>query len=327
MTIERCATHPDASAVETCRSCGRGLCGACWTKVVDHEAWCDACVRILDEPVSPLAYAATAIVAIAGAWLGTARLQDMTRWIAFGVLVAAVLIAAWRLHGRAKQRRAAFTVGARTPDDEPPRKSPRTYREGRPPLRVRRVTPPVSGALSAWIVGCMMLLVALVFPAALQLPRWLEFEIVVAAWWAIWAGTFVVLLYRGWRVAQDLKSIKGTGDGKLLSLGGGSSSGQRSKSSWLDGLSGGVELEGCLIVIGLIIAFCLAFLLAEFLVPALLLGAYWLIVRGLAAVANDRHECEGHLGRALLWGMFWSAVYTLPLAGMVALGQWIVAHR
>jgi hypothetical protein len=41
---------------------------------------------------------------------------------------------------------------------------------------------------------------------------------------------------------------------------------------------------------------------------------YYLLLKALSRVANDRHECKGHLGRALGWGAFWSALYTLPLA-------------
>ena len=300
------------------------MCGACWTHWVDRDPWCGSCVQLLDEPVSWLAYVASAVLGISLLWLGLARVDQMVvRWGAFVVLALAMLIAAWRLHGRAKSRRAAFSVKERTPDAEPPRaEAPPGYRQGRAPLRVRRLAPPVSGALTAMIVGSTMALAAVVVPSLLQLPRWLEFEVVIAAWWAVWAACFSVLLYRGWRVARDVKSIKGRGRGQPSYST--SSSSRTSKWDWLDAFSGGFDLEGCGVIIALAIAIGLAFLVAELLVPMLLIGAYWLIVRGLATVANDTHRCEGNLGRALLWGVLWSAGYTLPLAGLVFLAHWIL---
>lgn len=315
--------HPDAESISGCASCERGMCGACWTHTVDGEAWCSSCVDVLNEPVSWLAYLAGAVLATSLSWIGATHIPTPARWIVLGVFVLAVCIMAWRLHGRAASRRAGYNIKARAADAEPPRKAPGGYRQGRAPLRVRRVAPPVSGSLTALIVGSLMALAAVVFPNILQLPRWLEFEVVVAMWWGVWAVTFTTLLYRGWRVARDLKSLKGVAKAPSQP-----SSQSKSKSSinWADALSGGLELDGCLLVIALALAVGAALLLAELLLPMLLIGAYWLIVRGLATVANDRHECEGRFGRALLWGVLWSAAYTLPLAGLVFVGQRIL-HR
>lgn len=302
------------------------MCGACWTHWVDGKPWCASCVAILDEPVSWLAYVAASIFAISLGWIGAMRLDEPWKWVVLAVVMTATGLAAWRSHGRAKSRRAEFEVQQRTPDAEPPRAAPTGYRQGRAPVRVRRVAPPVSGALTAWIVGMLMALSAVAFPSALRLPRWLELEAVIGAWWVVWATTFVVLLFRGWRVAQDVKSIKGVGEPerKLPTLSSSSSAGSsRSKSSWLDALSGGFELDGCLILIGLVLLFCAAFVLAELVVPMLLIAAYWLIVRGLTTVANDDHGCEGNIGRAVFWGALWATAYTLPLAGIVFLVQWL----
>lgn len=295
------------------------MCGACWTHWVDSEPWCASCVELLDQPVSWLAYVAGAVLATSLLWIGAARVSPfLLQWTVLGIGVLAIGIAAWRMHGRAESRRAGFSVKVRSPDAEPPRGTtePRGYREGRAPLRVQRLAPPVSGALTALIVGSMMALVAVTFPALLQLPRWLEIEIVLALWWGVWSVTFVVLLYRGWRVARDLKSIKGKPrpkhPGRTTSFG-----------NWFD-FSGGVDLDGCVFVLGLALAIGAAFLLAELIVPVLLIGAYWLIVRGLTTVANDSHRCEGQLGRALLWGTLWSTGYTAPLAILVWIGHWIL---
>lgn len=317
---DTCSVHPDAPSEQACASCDRGMCGACWTHTVDGRPWCASCVELLDEPVSWLAYVAGSVLATSLLWIGLARIETpVFRWSTLGILVLAVLIAAWRLHGRAKSRRAGFSVRTRSADAEPPRAdAPAGYRQGRAPIRVRRVAPPVSGALTALIVGSSMALAAVAFPSMLQLPRWLELEIVVALWWGVWTLTFVTLLYRGWRVARDLKSIKGVGGPKKR----GSIFGK--PSSWGDAFSAGVDLDGCLVILALALAVGAAFLLAELLLPMLLIGAYWLIVRGLTTVANDAHECEGNVGRALLWGTLWSTAYTLPLAGLVWIGHWIL---
>ena len=316
---DTCAVHLDAPSEETCASCDRGMCGACWTHWVDGKAWCESCVAVLDEPVSWLAYVAGTVLATSLLWIGSVRLPSPARWIALLIAVLAVLIAAWRLHSRAASRRAGFRVVERKPDAEPPRAGPTGYRQGRAPIRARRVAPPVSGSLTALIVGSMMALSAVAFPSMLQLPRWLELEIVVALWWGVWTLTFVILLYRGWRVARDLKSIKGVAAPKAKKKG------FFKSTNWGDAFSAGVDLDGCLVLLALALAVGAAFLLAELLLPMLLIGAYWLIVRGLTTVANDAHECEGNLGRALLWGTLWSTAYTLPLAGLVWAGHWILS--
>ncbi len=299
------------------------MCGACWTHWVDGKPWCADCVELLDEPVSGLAYVAGAALATSLAWIGLMHVEPpVVRRSAYGILVVAVWIGAWRMHGRARARRAEFVVQKRGPDAEPPRVAPRGYRQGRGPLRVRRIAPPVSGSLTALIVGSLMALAGVAFPSMLRLPRWIELEIVVALWWGIWTLTFVVLLYRGWRVARDLKSMKGkkVADQKHK----GDSASSSSTIDWADALSGGFDLDGCMVVLALALAIGAAFLLAELLIPMLLIGAYWLIVRGLTTVANDAHGCEGKLGRAVLWGTLWSTVYTVPVAGLVWLGHWIL---
>ena len=62
-----------------------------------------------------------------------------------------------------------------------------------------------------------------------------------------------------------------------------------------------------------------AWVLIEFVVPAVFFVAYILFVRAIARVANDRHGCEGDLGRAAMWGAVWSAAYVGPWAIRVAI--------
>jgi hypothetical protein len=82
--------------------------------------------------------------------------------------------------------------------------------------------------------------------------------------------------------------------------------------------------EGFAIIVGVIIAVLLGWLLVELVIPAVLVGCYVVLVAALRRVANDRHDCEGNLPRALLWGALWASVYTLPLAGLVWLVHLVV---
>ncbi|HBQ16131.1 MAG TPA: hypothetical protein DEF51_35030 [Myxococcales bacterium] len=297
------------------------MCGACWTHRVDEEPWCPSCVAVLEQPVSWLAYAAGAVLAIGLSWIGLARLPSPARWIALGIGVSIVSLTAWRLRRRAASRRAGFVAQVRAPDSEPPRGPPMGYRQGRAPLRARRLAPPVSGSLTALIVGSTMALTAFAFPSLLQLPRWLELELVIALWWGVWTLTFVILLYRGWRVARDLAPTGAIRAPARVAPGSRSGS---SRWTWADVFAGALDLDGCLVVLAVAAAFGVAFVIAELILPMLLTGAYWLIVRGLTSVANDDHGCERSWPRALAWGALWSTAYTAPLAALVWLGHWLL---
>ena len=84
------------------------------------------------------------------------------------------------------------------------------------------------------------------------------------------------------------------------------------------------DSEGCLIVLGVILAVVIAlvgiWLLIEIVIPALAFVAYFLIREMLARVTNDEHSCQGSVVRAVLWGSLWATVYTLPFALLV----WLV---
>ena len=101
---------------------------------------------------------------------------------------------------------------------------------------------------------------------------------------------------------------------------------EKPKRGWSFPDLGGIDLEGLLVLLGLLLAIALGWAIVELIAPVLLVCAYVLIVAGLRRVANDRHGCEGSLPRSILWGALWATVYTLPIAAVVALGQWIVAR-
>ena len=56
-------------------------------------------------------------------------------------------------------------------------------------------------------------------------------------------------------------------------------------------------------------------LVVELLFPAAFLFSYWLVLKAIARVTNDRHGCDGKLGRAVAYGALWATIYTLT--------QWI----
>jgi hypothetical protein len=71
----------------------------------------------------------------------------------------------------------------------------------------------------------------------------------------------------------------------------------------------------------------LIWFLVEIAIPVLFFLLY-LMVRGmLAHVINDRHRCRGSVGRALTWGLVWSTLYTVPLAGVVWFVHYILSRQ
>jgi hypothetical protein len=193
----------------------------------------------------------------------------------------------------------------------------------RPSLARRVRLPRLSGkASAAWLVVCFVL-TAVLIPMTLRLPRWVAFEVVLAAWWLIWLAVLTRLLYVGQRVADDhqmseprpwFSSAKPRAKPKK----------QDPNSAWWDGFfwgSLGFDSEavavGCLIVIGLIVLVGLVWLLIEVAIPLMLFVLYFVTRGMLARVINDRHHCRGRLGRALAVAFLWATVYTAPLAAAV----------
>ena len=78
-------------------------------------------------------------------------------------------------------------------------------------------------------------------------------------------------------------------------------------------------------IAGLILLVAVAWLLVEVAIPVVLFLLYFAVRGMLIQVIKDRHDCRGHLARAVTWGALWATVYTAPLAGAV----WFVhfVHR
>jgi hypothetical protein len=178
--------------------------------------------------------------------------------------------------------------------------------------RLRRV----SGRLAAaWLVVCL-LLTAVLIPMALHLPRWVEFEIVLAVWWVVWFAVLTAFLYRGLRVSDD----HALGEPRNWFSGWFSSPKEPTGSgSWWDGFFWGwfIGDEVIFLAIAAVVLLGGIWLLFEIAIPVLIFLLYFVARGMLAGVANDRRHCRGRLGRSVVWGFVWATAYTAPLAAAV----------
>jgi hypothetical protein len=166
---------------------------------------------------------------------------------------------------------------------------------------------PVSGKWSAAILILCLAVSAVLLPVAAHLPRWVEFELVLAAWWVVWTIAVTWFLYRGCDVADDLRTPK------VPAMGSSSGLADNTGDWGLDLVANCAETPA--LVIGAIVFGVVGVWLAvEFLIPGLAFLLY-LLVRGMVARAvNDRRDCGGSLLRAVAWGLAWATLYTAPLA-------------
>lgn len=177
--------------------------------------------------------------------------------------------------------------------------------------------PLLSGKSSAAIMAiCLAAAAVILLPLCFWIPVWIDAEIILSAWWAIWAFSLVGLLHRGRQIDDDhtLGQPRNWIDWLL------DASAHNANSDWKWWLlpHGG---EGCFFLLVVMVVFAIGFiflwLLVEFFVPLVVFAGYLLIRGMIAKVANDAHDCRGHWGRSLFWGITWAALYLLPVAGMV----------
>lgn len=201
----------------------------------------------------------------------------------------------------------------------------------------------LSGKGAAFGLVVAFLFTGILIPAVLRLPTWIEYEVVLLVWWVIWTAALTTLLYHGKRVADDhrlpparswlnwLKSGPTSPDaGKRKS-----SSAQRNttSSAWGGGWNatgGSGDGEGCLWILGAILALIVLFFALWFLIEVaipLVLFLLYLVAHGmLSQVVNDRHHCKGRLAPSLGWGLVWATLYTVPLAGTVWCVHYVLAQ-
>lgn len=162
----------------------------------------------------------------------------------------------------------------------------------------------------------------LVLGARIQLPLWIRWEAVIALWWFVWICWLTWLLYSGTRVSHDhaMGAPRNWFAGLWRKDSERSSRASSNWGSW-GGDIGVVDGEGCVYLLGILLAIIVAIIalwfLIEIAIPALAFLLYFLIRGMLARVANDLHGCRASVVRSLYWGAAWATLYTAPLAVLV----------
>jgi hypothetical protein len=329
VTKKNCANHPGVASITRCASCGRELCGECWLRNVDGVPWCEQCLHHLTSRGGNVALGVAAFLASAGIAALFWRWQrpHPDSWILWTCFAVIACVGSTYVATR-KPDAPNRLVTLRPLDSSAVVPADTRGRPFRSRLRAasRLVASPVSGLWTASLLLACMIVVAVALPGLLSLPRWLETEAVVVAWWAIWTAVLSTLLYRGWRLSDDHilappRPPWGRSENNQPAIRG---------VHALDGcnLVGCIDVDGCgavalaALVFGLILA--AVWLVIELAVPALFFFAYILVRTSLARVANDPHNCEGHLRRALLWAAIWASVYALPLALAIVSIHWFL---
>lgn len=335
-----CRDHPEAPALAACATCRRPLCDTCFRFRIDARPACVRCAYETSTRGARRASLAVSFLTISlgvGFWLTRryALADQEPGLLIFGVLAAVVVTGFIALSGRDEERPR---IENRDPGEEaheeivPGKGSP--FR-----AQARRVllaaAPRVSGQATALVVGASLVASAVLLPASLKLPRWLEAELVLALWWVILLGVLSVLLYRGFRIRDDFVYFAPWDRPSSPSADGEAKADDKAKAdgcgslSFADGCSSGLDGEGCgaVLVVGVVLAaaFGAAWVAVELALPVVFLVMYWAFMRAIGRVANDRHGCEGSLGSSLGWGALWATIYVVPIA--VVTGVVHLLHR
>ena len=329
----RCDGHAERESARRCVRCGANMCSECDRFRADGSPCCARCAYAIDRSQSGRGSLAVGFAGLSLgvlAWMRTRYLHDEgdASWVVVaGALACVIAVAVW-YSGRRGRTSHEVVLSARDPDEppEPQRADPSSAARYRPGMRrlVSVATPRISGRSTALVVGLALLLSAAALPAALHLPRWVEIEGVLAAWWLVFFATSTWLLYRGFRLRDDLVYFT-----RWNKPDGAREPSEDHGPATFDGSGCAGVADGCefgcidsgeagLVVVALGVAalafFGGAWLLAEVAFPLLLLTGYHATLRILGRLARDHHGCRGELLRSLGWGALWASVYVAPLA-------------
>jgi hypothetical protein len=314
-----CSEHPGRPAPKRCASCARWLCVECWRFNVDGLPWCAPCVALIRNKKDrlPVSFALTALLLAAGFAVPAVRGGIInSSWAVLLVTVVALFVIGTvrSMHGETSLLSREI---AEVKDGAPGRAKRRLGRLARRALE--STLPSWSSRTTVLVLLAGFGLAALLLPAALKLPRFVETELVLVAWLGILWGSLAVILYSGARLgddhllrirAPDFMSPKPWSPETEVALGAGEA---------LAGVAGeGCAILGTILAIGMLVIGA-SWLVVELLFPALFVVAYTLLRAALTRVTNDAHDCAGSVPRALAWGFLWSGIYTAPLAAFVAL--------
>ncbi|MFO0696809.1 MAG: hypothetical protein U0230_24775 [Polyangiales bacterium] len=273
------------------------------------------------------------------AWRGSGGLEG-------GAMVVAVVfvgLAAW-IASTGKVGDASVDVSERPRgEDEPPYEvdlsAANPYRATARRV-VAAVVPRLSGKATALVTSGALVLAGLAVPASLELPRWIETEVLLGVVFVGLAGALALLLFRGYRVEDDHRFVVPGLPWKDVDAVGGREDEPRplergSKSaSGCDGLSGCGDpgCSGCadfgegghvifyvfsfvaLICVVVLVVVGVSWLLVEVALPLLFLAFYEMMLFALRRVANDTHGCEGNALRSVGYGLYWSLIAVAPVA-------------
>jgi hypothetical protein len=171
----------------------------------------------------------------------------------------------------------------------------------------------LSGKWSAALIVVCLATAAVLIPVAAHLQPWIEFELVLGAWWVVWAIALSWVLVHAHVVEHDVSAPTSKGL-RSDSLG---AEGPGCLADVADCLGGGGCIEalgwlaiGALVLVGLVFV-------VEVLIPGIAFLLY-LAVRGmLARVTNHHRNCEDKPLLAAMWGSLWATAYTAPIALIV----------
>jgi hypothetical protein len=311
-----CAVHGASEATTGCGACGAPMCERCFRFLVAERPSCVRCAHeVATRARRRTSLAVTVcLVALSAGWVVFQRSHEKL-WQATGAMTA--LLGTLTAGGLIwSQGPLSPSVRKRGPHDA-------AIEQGCPrraaALRRRLITslgPRLSARATALTVLGSMVLTAVSFPGLLGLPRWLEFELVLAVWWLLSAPALTLLLYRGFHIEDD-HFFHAPGSSGLSGL------------RKLDGCdAAGCDFPGCddglvlvlvplAALLALVLVVAVAWMVVEVVLPAAFLVFYLGTLAGLQRVARDRHDCRGSLARSLSWGALWATACIAPLASVL----------
>jgi hypothetical protein len=324
----RCLDHGTA-AIARCATCSRALCDLCFRFRLDTRPACARCayeVTTRKKRRGALA-AAFLVVALGGGGL-VVRLDDLWRTAPVEVVLGALAVAVVAYFiGKSGQDAGEPALENREPgaleiSEGDLQGSASPYR-ARARHAVMAVAPKLSGKATALVVGASLVGAAVLLPASVKLPRWIEAEIVLGVWWVILGATLATLLHRGFRIKDDyvyfLPWDRPQGADPKKPLLGTKGSGCTDGIGCADGCSG-IDGEGAILGLFLLVAIPLAlglaWVLVELAMPIAFLAMYTLLMAAIRRASRDRRGCQGDLAKSIGWGALWATIYLLPLAGI-----------
>ncbi|MBS2011941.1 MAG: hypothetical protein JST00_03570 [Deltaproteobacteria bacterium] len=192
----------------------------------------------------------------------------------------------------------------------------------------RAVHPPVSATATVIVVLACCAFTALAVPALLHLPRWIEIEVVLAAWWAVWATVLGVLAYRGRPLDRDYSLTAPTASPDPASAAAPVTLERPARWRWLDGLSAISDGEGILLVLIGVVVFVVTVvattLVVDVALPLLFVTAFTGVQMALSRSLAASHR--GRLLQSALHGALWATLYMAPLAAATGVVHAVLAR-